>query len=160
MKLPSLDALRHTTKVSRPHLPEPDLSIHKPVTKPSVVFKSFDRFSRPDTRKSLLEKILGKGKGENTLDPEEVKKAKVEKEEKEEKEEFEEVDTNDVTTVSDDLQTTLHVSTVFPASSSVILEVATIRSPYSFDFEDGKSTRLVKSLFEQLGVFLFTSSWL
>jgi hypothetical protein len=42
-----------------------------------------------------------------------------------------------------DLQTTLHVSTVFPteAASSVVLEVATIRSPYSFDFEDGKSTR-------------------
>ena len=141
MKLPSLDALRQSSKVSRPHLPEPDFSIHKPVTKPSVVFKSFDRFSRPDTRKSLLEKILGKGKGENTLDPEEVKKAKLEKEENEEVEV--EIDSNDVTTVSDDLQTTLHVSTVFPASSSVILEVATIRSPYSFDFEDGKSTRLV-----------------
>jgi hypothetical protein len=42
------------------------------VTKPSIVLKSFDRFSRPDTRKSLLEKILGKGKGENTLDPEQV----------------------------------------------------------------------------------------
>ena len=61
----------------------------------------------------------------------------------EENAEFE-VDSNDVSEVNDDLQTTLHVSTVFPASSSsVVLEVATIRSPYSFDFEDGKSTRFV-----------------
>jgi hypothetical protein len=90
----------------------------------------------------LLEKILGKGKGENTLDPEQVKQEKLEKELDEEKTTQSFIDSNDVVEEIDELQTTLHVSTLFPSAwSSVFLEVATIRSPYSFDFEDGKSTR-------------------
>ena len=36
-----------------------------------VAIKKFNRFKRPDIRQSLLQKILGKGKGKNTLDPEE-----------------------------------------------------------------------------------------
>ena len=150
IKLPGLDNLRNAPKLNRLHNSDresgSDFQVHKPVAKPNVVFKSFDRFSRPDTRKSLLEKILGKGKGENTLDPEQVKQEKLEKEFEKELDEEKTtqsfIDSNDVVDESDELQTTLHVSTLFPsASSSVFLEVATIRSPYSFDFEDGKSTR-------------------
>ena len=76
----------------------------------------------------MLEKILNKGKGEHTLDPEQVKQEKLEKELEEEKTTQSFIDSNDVSELNDDLQTTLHVSTVFPsASSSVFLEVATIR---------------------------------
>ncbi len=143
IKLPGLSNLRNAPKLNRLHPSDLGSSdFQKPVAKPNVVFKSFDRFSRPDTRKSLLEKILGKGKGENTLDPEQVKQEKLEKELDEEKTTQSFIDSNDVVEEIDELQTTLHVSTLFPsASSSVFLEVATIRSPYSFDFEDGKSTR-------------------
>jgi len=42
------------------------------------------------------------------------------------------------------LQTTLLVSTVYPEGvNSEYLEVATIRSPYSFEFEEGMSTRYI-----------------
>ena len=46
----------------------------------------------------------------------------------------------------DPLQTTLRVSTVFPENkekTSTYLEVATIRSPYSFNIEEGMSTRFI-----------------
>ncbi len=90
-----------------------------------------------DTRKSLLEKILNKGKGENTLDPEQVKQEKLEKEllnEEEEKTTQSFVDSNDVNDndVKDELQTTLHVSTLFPsATSAVFLEVLILLSQKS-----------------------------
>jgi hypothetical protein len=79
--------------------------VKRPSLAPVTKKPFFTTDSRPDTRKSLLEKILGKGKGEHTLDPEEAKKAKLEKEEKEESPDFDgDVDTNDVTPVDDDLQ--------------------------------------------------------
>ena len=49
---------------------------------PRITFKKFNRFSRPDIRQSLLQKILGKGKGKNTLDPEEAEKIKEEQKSK------------------------------------------------------------------------------
>ena len=50
----------------------------------------------------------------------------------------------EVTTEKDsNLMSTVLVSTVYPEDSreSTFVEVATIRSPYSFTFEDGMSTR-------------------
>ena len=107
---------------------------------PRISLKKFNRFDRPDIRQSLLQKILGKGKGRNTIDPEEVEKTK-EKNDLEESE-VEVVEGNDI----DPLQTTLKVSTVFPEDrkkTSTYLEVATIRSPYSFAIEEGMSTRFI-----------------
>jgi hypothetical protein len=87
------------------------------VTKKTVFTKTD---SRPDTRKSLLEKILGKGKGEHTIDPEEAKRAKLEKEEKEESPDFDgDVDTNDVTPVDDDLQVEMSYK-ISPSASGKI----------------------------------------
>ena len=36
--------------------------------KPKISFKKFNKFSRPDIRKTLLEKILKKGGGKNTVE--------------------------------------------------------------------------------------------
>ena len=50
----------------------------------------------------------------------------------------------EVTTEKDsNLMSTILVSTVYPEENrkSTFVEVATIRSPYSFTFEDGMSTR-------------------
>ena len=52
----------------------------------------------------------------------------------------------EVTTEKDhNLMSTLLVSTVYPEEGrrSTFVEVATIKSPYSFSFEDGMSTRYV-----------------
>lgn len=120
--------------------------------------KKFSPFSRPDIRQSLLAKILNKGKAnENTLTPEEQEEAKLEQEEA--LENLDLIDEEDpiqdgealqdvqYSSVKDgDLQTTLLVSTQYPEnlkSSSAFLEVATIRSPYSFSFEDSMSTRFI-----------------
>ncbi len=122
-----------------------------------LTFKKFNRFNRPDFRQSLLEKILNKGKGKNTLDPEEQAEL-IETQQKEEPRTvpenesgdlpeydfIEEIDANDVD--SDPLQTTLQVSTMMPEdkkATSTYLRIATIRSPYSFSFEDGMSTRFI-----------------
>ena len=35
--------------------------------KPKISFKKFNKFNRPDIRKTLLEKILKKGGGKNTV---------------------------------------------------------------------------------------------
>jgi len=81
---------------------------------------------------------LSKGKGENTLDPETIKQQKESALDNESLIE----ESNDLTE-EDKLQTTLDVSTVHPSNlpATEYVEVATIRSPYSFDYEDGKSTR-------------------
>lgn len=90
-----------------------------------------------DIRKSLLEKILSKGKGENTINPETFK---ADKETDLENDAI--VESNSIIE-DDDFQTTLHASTTHPnhLPSTEYLEVATIRSPYSFDYENEKSTR-------------------
>ena len=108
----------------------------------SNLFYRFNRFDRPDIRQSLLQKILGKGKGKNTVDPDEVKET-----ENNDLDALEKIDIieNDIAVV-DGLQTTLRVSTVFPENqkeTSTYLEVATIRSPYSFAIEEGMSTRFI-----------------
>ena len=106
---------------------------------------------------SLLQKILAKGRGQNAIDPEDVEKSQdLESNDLEE----ELGDNGDITTsdntVNDDivvnelnpLQTTLRVSTVYPESQTkgkeeTMMEVATIRSPYSFAIEEGMSTRFI-----------------
>lgn len=124
-----------------------DNSDNEGPTAPKISFKKFNRFDRPDIRQSLLSKILGKGKGKNTVDPEEQKtdndlenEKLIDNSEEEEAEFFPQV--NDL----DPLQTTLQVSTVYPENkekTSTYLEVATIRSPYSFAIEEGMSTRFI-----------------
>ncbi|XP_040569982.1 uncharacterized protein [Lepeophtheirus salmonis] len=173
--------------------------------------KKFNRFNRPNLRKSLLSKILGKngGKVENYANqdgsdgpegeeiPTEKQDQEVETYEEEEKkneyessaklsediydddafvgdeleeeeysyeeepkslssfkrekdanlyekeEEISPIDSNSIYP-SDPLQTTLKVSTEYPEDSAYLLQVATIRSPYSFDIDDGKkSTRFI-----------------
>ena len=98
---------------------------------PRITFKKFNRFSRPDIRQSLLQKILGKGKGKNTLDPEEQERVKEEQKDEFTKEEetLEPVDNNNIDPVNT-LMTTLDASTIFPENrekTSTFLEVATIR---------------------------------
>ena len=105
---------------------------------------------------SLLQKILAKGRGQNAIDPEDVEKSQ----DLESNDLEEELGDGDVTTsdntVNDDivvnelnpLQTTLRVSTVYPESQTkgkeeTMMEVATIRSPYSFAIEEGMSTRFI-----------------
>lgn len=103
-----------------------------------------------DLRQSLLQKILNKGKPKNGLTLEEQKEAKQKQEQEQEavalspsQPEDDEEEARPQLPITDGLTTTLLVSTVFPEelSSSMFLEVATIRSPYSFDFEEGMSTR-------------------
>ncbi|CAB4067485.1 unnamed protein product [Lepeophtheirus salmonis] len=168
--------------------------------------KKFNRFNRPNLRKSLLSKILGKngGKVENYANqdgsdgpegeeiPTEKQDQEVETYEEEEKkneyessaklsediydddvfvgdeleeeeysyeeepkslssfkrekdanlyekeEEISPIDSNSIYP-SDPLQTTLKVSTEYPEDSAYLLQVATIRSPYSFDIDDDSS---------------------
>ena len=144
-----VDQPKKSFKLSRPSLSKDESSPKKP----RVTFKKFNRFSRPDIRKSLLQKILNKGKGENTIDPEEVQRKEVErKRQEEEKAQLEQIVQEQEAIENQDpvvngLQTTLDVSTVFPTENpSTYLKVATIRSPYSFDLdEDGlqQSTRYI-----------------
>ena len=128
-------------------------SSYDPTTEtPKISFKRFNRYSRPDVRSSLLQKILNKGgsKG-NTLTEEEQAALKEDALEKANEEEAELVDESDLQNIGPssakdgDLQTTLSASTVYPDlfSSSTFLEVATIRSPYSFSMEEGMSTRFI-----------------
>lgn len=127
---------------------------------PKIEFKKFDRFKRPNLRKNLLNKFFSNRPG--------LKNRKEEVDENKEREN--EVDFPDdhdsspsalVPSILDDedilqnldneeirldrLQTTLLVSTVYPEESSEeYLEVATIRSPYTFNIEDNqKSTRFI-----------------
>ena len=104
---------------------------------------------------SLLQKILAKGRGENTINPDEVEKSKdvtnndLEEESTENDietidDKFDDIQVNDL----DPLQTTLRVSTVYPetqikSEETTMMEVATIRSPYSFAIEEGMSTRFI-----------------
>ena len=118
--------------------------------KPKLTFKKFNRFNRPEARLSLLQKILNKGKNKNTLSVEEQQKLK----ETSETKDIEIVDENQLQNLGsssvkdEDLQTTLLVSTVYPEGwePSTFLEVATIRSPYSFNVDEGKSTRYLKKI--------------
>ena len=146
------------------HLQRPE-EPKRPAFKPSksrLSIKKFNRFSRPDVRQSLLNKILNKGKGgKNNIDLEEAKRKKEKKlKEQEQKQQFEdlvkeneeaqreELLNNNIDSPTNSLTTTLKVSTVFPEDElgSTYLKVATIRSPYSFDLdEEGvqKSTRFI-----------------
>ncbi len=115
--------------------------------KPKLQFKRFNRFNRPDIRQSLLQKILNKGRpAKHNLSSQEEQEDLLEEREEDELQ-LDEEDLQDLSSSQneDNLQTTLLVSTVFPAAletDSLFLEVATIRSPYSFDIgEDEKSTR-------------------
>ena len=111
-----------------------------------------------------MQKILGKGRGQNTIDPEEAaKEAEKNKAvtnnnlEQNVNEEDDIIDRSDADALSDiqvndidPLQTTLKVQTVYPETRKVgrekvttQLEVATIRSPYSFAIEEGMSTRFI-----------------
>ena len=137
---------------------EPKAPSFKP-NKSKLNIKKFNRFSRPDAQESLLKKILGKGKGKNTINPAEAKRLKEEKlkaatkqqnieELIKENEELQELSNNNIDSPKNSLTTTLTVSTVFPEDEldSTYLKVATIRSPYSFDLDDEgvkKSTRFI-----------------
>ena len=142
--------------LKRPEEPKaPSLKL----SKSKLNIKKFNRFSRPNARESLLKKILGKGKGKNTISPEEAKRLKEEKlkattkqqgieELIKENEELQELSNNNIDSPKNSLTTTLKVSTVFPEDEldSTYLKVATIRSPYSFDLDDEgvkKSTRFI-----------------
>ena len=143
-----LEPATNSFKLSRPALSKEEA---EPKIKGIIKFKKFNRFNRPDIRKSLLEKILKNGKGENTIDPEELEKKKAEKKKKEDLKALikkqEQLTPGDLEPSVNGLQTTLEVSTVIPTDSpSTYLRIATIRSPYSFDLDDQglqKSTRFV-----------------
>ena len=78
-----------------------------------------------------ITKFYIKGKGKNTLDPEEQERVKEEQKEEftKEEENLEPVDNNNIDPVNT-LMTTLDASTIFPENrekTSTFLEVATIR---------------------------------
>ena len=122
---------------------------------PKIMFKKFDRFSRPNIKKTLYRnKLFDRRPGLQILKGNEKK-------------EVEFPDDHDsspsalvIETINDEdilqnidndeyrfsrLQTTLHVSTVYPEETpDQFVEVATIRSPYTFNIEeDQKSTRFI-----------------
>ena len=153
-----------TSKPSFKRPSSPSISTTSETTsKPKFTFKKFDRFKRPDLRQSLLQKILNKGKT-NVLSPEEQEEQRRKKEEEEKAASEAAEATEDDLAIEDEediyededslqdlgkekdsrLQTTLLVSTVFPDHDlSSFLEVATIRSPYSFGVGDSSSTRYI-----------------
>lgn len=139
----------HSFKLNRPSYGDSNGNESEPPTAPSVSVKRFNRFSRPEIRQSLLQKILGKGNGKNTIDPEEAERLKLEEEEEQEQERLEIIEAEVIIEGNDiDQQglTTLQVSTVYPKNrkaTSTFLEVATIRSPYSFAIDEGMSTRFI-----------------
>ena len=153
---PAVTNVAASFNLNRPE--DPKAPAFKP-KKSKLSIKKFNRFSRPDVRQSLLNKILNKGKGKNTINPEEAKrlkenklKEKTKQQELEElikeNEELQEISNNNIDSPSNSLTTTLKVSTVFPENElgSTYLKVATIRSPYSFDLDDEgvkKSTRFI-----------------
>jgi len=120
--------------------------------KPKIEFKKFNRFKRPDLRKTLFRsklfdkrpglKALGGEKKEDEKDNESSPSALV----------ISTIDDEDILQNLDNdearmarLQTTLSVLTIHPDDApSEFLEVATIRSPYTFNVEDNqKSTRFI-----------------
>merc|ERR1712203_1352481 len=121
--------------------------------KPKIEFKKFNRFKRPDLRKTLfrsklfdkrpgLKALGGEKKEENEGDNESSPSALV----------ISTIDDEDILQNLDNdearmarLQTTLSVLTIHPDDApSEFLEVATIRSPYTFNVEDNqKSTRFI-----------------
>eukprot|EP00090_Calanus_glacialis_P030383 TRINITY_DN4900_c0_g1_i1.p1 TRINITY_DN4900_c0_g1~~TRINITY_DN4900_c0_g1_i1.p1 ORF type:complete len:1052 (-),score=235.14 TRINITY_DN4900_c0_g1_i1:403-3558(-) len=131
---------------------------------PKIEFKKFDRFDRPNLRKNLLNKFFSKRPRPNNK-PTSVNESIDEVNEEEGDlafpDDHESSPSAFVTSIIDDedilqnldndeirmerLQTTLLVSTVYPEESSEeYLEVATIRSPYTFNIEDNqKSTRFI-----------------
>ena len=150
-------------------------------TKNPVVIKKFNKFKRPDYRKTLLNKLFEKRpdiKSRVVERREKDKKKEEEERKKEENVETDELVAGDegdlafpddhesspsalVASIVDDedilqeidneeirlerLLTTLEVSTAYPAElPSSYLEVATIRSPYTFNIEENeKSTRFI-----------------
>ena len=138
-----------TTKRPTFNRPKPNFSSRNTEVsnpKPKISFKRFNRFDRPDVRKTLLEKILSKGKGENTVDPEEAEAAKKAAEAKAALEKKDDIAPLEVNDIDSSGQTTLKVFTVFPENrekDSTYMEIATIRSPYSFAIDEGMSTRFI-----------------
>ena len=150
-------------------------------TKNPVVIKKFNKFKRPDYRKTLLNKLFEKRPDIKSRVAERREKDKQKEEEERKKEENVEtdelvagddgdlafpddhesspsalvasiVDDEDILQEIDNeeirlerLLTTLEVSTAYPAElPSSYLEVATIRSPYTFNIEENeKSTRFI-----------------
>merc|ERR1712128_396738 len=130
---------------------------------PKIEFKKFDRFDRPNLRKNLLNKFFSKrpnNKPSSSIN-ESIDDENVEEGDLAFPGDHESSPSAFVTSIIDDedilqnldndeirmerLQTTLLVSTVYPEESSEeYLEVATIRSPYTFNIEDNqKSTRFI-----------------
>jgi len=131
---------------------------------PKIEFKKFDRFNRPNLRKNLLNKFFSKRPNNK---PATSINESIDEANEDEKDPLAFPDDHEsspsafVPSIVDDedilqnlendeirlerLQTTLLVSTVYPEESSEeYLEVATIRSPYTFNIEDNqKSTRFI-----------------
>lgn len=130
---------------------------------PKIEFKKFDRFNRPNLRKNLLNKFFSKRPNNkpSTSINESIDEVNEEEGDLAFPDDHESSPSAFVTSIIDDedilqnldndeirmerLQTTLLVSTVYPEESSEeYLEVATIRSPYTFNIEDNqKSTRFI-----------------
>jgi hypothetical protein len=130
---------------------------------PKIESKKFDRFNRPNLRKNLLNKFFSKRPNNkpSTSINESIDEVNEEEGDLAFPDDHESSPSAFVTSIIDDedilqnldndeirmerLQTTLLVSTVYPEESSEeYLEVATIRSPYTFNIEDNqKSTRFI-----------------
>jgi len=130
---------------------------------PKIEFKKFDRFNRPNLRKNLLNKFFSKRPNNKpkSFDDETNDAENEEEDDLAFPGDHESSPSAFVPSIVDDedilqnlendeirmerLQTTLQVSTVYPEEvTDEYLEVATIRSPYTFNIEDNqKSTRFI-----------------
>ena len=166
----------HKKSFSKPKLSTFD-SDEEDVTRNPVVIKKFNKFNRPDYRKTLLNKLFDK-RPDIKSRLEDRKQREEEEETEEEKTTVKDSDIEEdgdlafpddhesspsalVPSIVDDenilqnldneeirlerLLTTLDVSTAYPKElTNEYLEVATIRSPYTFNIEDNeKSTRFI-----------------
>merc|ERR1719500_1124631 len=121
------------------------------MNKPKIEFKKFNRFKRPDLRKTLFRsKLFDKRPGLKALGGE--KKEDEDNESSPSALVISTIDDEDILQNLDNdearmarLQTTLSVFTIHPDDApSEFIEVATIRSPYTFNVEDNqKSTRFI-----------------
>ncbi|XP_023340559.1 cell wall protein DAN4 [Eurytemora carolleeae] len=155
--------LEESTPV-QPKKSSPTSSFNPSVKKPKIEFKKFDRFDRPDIRKNLFNKFLNKRKPvvdkEEEEEEEEDETTPIEPESDGDHESspsalvpsiitdediLQNIDNDEIRL--ERLQTTLLVSTVFPLQDddeNSVVEVATIRSPYTFQLENQeKSTRFI-----------------
>jgi len=156
------DSRRDSTEIittEQPSKNSKSFSKSKSKTPTLKLFKKFNRFDRPDIRKTLLSKFLknrpnSRGNQNTLQDKQEEEEESPDPDHEaspsafvpsiiQDEDELQNIDNEEIKLAR--LQTTLLVSTVYPQKASDdYLEVATIRSPYTFPLQNSQtSTRFI-----------------